>query len=139
MELGLGLKTYFSLETKDPIFINFKLIAEEARAVQKHLPPGFKLQKIRFTERDLSAEYWISYNLYYIKYPKKELAGIRRVRCEINTFVRDASGRKGVLVFCGSPLVSRHPCAANRSACCHRTTRRTCWSNWRRTTPRFTA
>ncbi len=107
MELGLGLKTYFSLETKDPIFINFKLSAEEARAVQKHLPPGFKLQKIRFTERDLSAEYWISYNLYYIKYPKKELAGIRRVRCEINTFVRDASGRKGVLVFCGSPLVSR--------------------------------
>lgn len=107
MELGLGLKTFFALETKDPIFVNFRLSAEEAAKVQKSLAPGFELQKVRFADGDPAPEYWISYNLYLIKYPKKELAGIRRARCEINTFVRDPKGRKGILVFSGSPLVSK--------------------------------
>jgi hypothetical protein len=107
MELGLGLKTYFSLETKDPIFVNFQLTADEAERVKRTLPPGFELQKIRFSQEDAEPAYWVSYNLYQIKYPKKELQGIKRSRCEINTFVRDAKGRKGVHVFCGSPLVSK--------------------------------
>jgi hypothetical protein len=107
MELGLGLKTYFSLETKDPVFVNFKLTDEEAARVRVALPPGFELQKIRFSETDSEPAYWVSYNLYQIKYPKKELQGIRRSRCEINTFVTDAKGRKGIHVFCGSPLVSK--------------------------------
>lgn len=106
MELGLGLKTFFALETTDPIFVNFKLSIEEADAVRKRLPSGFTPQKVRFTDEDPAPEYWVSYNLYLIKYPKPELAHIRRARCEINTFVTDAKGRKGILVFSGSPLVS---------------------------------
>lgn len=107
MELGLGLRTCFSLETKDPIFVNFKLSAEEAARVADSLPPGFQLRKIRFCQSDAMPEYWISYNLYELKYPKPELQNIKKVRCEINTFVEDAQGRKGVFVFCGSPYVSK--------------------------------
>jgi hypothetical protein len=107
MELGLGLKTYFSLETRDPIFVNFKLTPKEVEKVRQHLPAGLELQKVRFAEEDTEAEYWVSYNLYQIKYPKKELQSIRRSRCEINTFVRDSKGRKGILVFSGSPFVSK--------------------------------
>lgn len=107
MELGLGLRTCFSLETKDPIFVNFRLSEAEAEKVRRHLPSGFRLEKIRFCQTDESPEYWISYNLYELKYPKKELQHIHKVRCEINTFVTDPAGRKGVYVFCGSPYVSR--------------------------------
>ncbi len=106
MELGLGLKTFFALETTDPLFVNFKLSPEEADAVRECLPPGFMPQKVRFTDEDCVPEFWVSYNLYLIKYPKSELAHIRRARCEINTFVTDPKGRKGILVFSGSPLVS---------------------------------
>lgn len=107
MELGLGLRTCFSLDTKDPIFVNFKLSDEEAERVKKVLPPAFHLRKLRFVESDEEAAYWLSYNLYEIKYPKKELQHIKKVRCEINTFVEDKEGRKGVYVFSGSPYVSR--------------------------------
>jgi hypothetical protein len=107
MELGLGLRTCFSLETRNPIFVNFELSEEEARRVQQSLPSGVRLEKIRFCDHDGEPAYWISYNLYEIRYPKKELERIRKVRCEINTFVRDAEGRRGVYVFCGSPYVSR--------------------------------
>jgi hypothetical protein len=107
MEMGLGLNTYFNLETKNPIFINFKLSTDEAELVSKTLAPGFRLQKMRFTESDESSDYWLSYNFYEIKYPKKELASIKKVRCEINTFVTDSLGRKGIYVFSGSPFISR--------------------------------
>lgn len=107
MELGLGLRTCFSLDTKNPIFVNFKLSEAEAQAVQRHLPDGIRLQRIKFCESDTTAEYWISYNLYELKYPKPELQKIKKVRCEINTFVEDPDGRKGVYVFCDSPYVSR--------------------------------
>lgn len=107
MELGLGLRTCFSLETRNPIFLNFRLSDEEARAVQASLPKGFTLEKIRFCDGDENAAHWVSYNLYEIAYPKKELSHIRKARCEINTFVRDAAGRPGIYVFSGSPYVSR--------------------------------
>src|SRR4051812_37198116 len=89
MELGLGLRTCFSLETKDPIFVNFRLSPAEADRVRKSLPAGFKLCPIRFGQSDSEAHYWISYNLYELKYPKPELQHIRKARCEINTFVED--------------------------------------------------
>jgi len=107
MELGLGLRTCFPLETKDPIFVNFKLSPEEQARVQKSLPAGIRMEPVRFLEGDTEASYWISYNLYQLKYPKPELAHIRKGRCEINTFVTDAKGRKGIYVFSGSPYVSR--------------------------------
>lgn len=107
MELGLGLRTCFSLETRNPIFLNFRLSDEEARKVQASLPAGFTLRKIRFCQSDDEAAYWISYNLYEIAYPKPELRHIRKARCEINTFVTDTKGRAGVYVFSGSPYVSR--------------------------------
>lgn len=107
MELGLGLKPCFLLETKNPIFINFKLSKEEQNLVQSALPSGFRLSPIAFTREDREPHYWLSYNLYEIRYPKKELSHIRKVRCEINTFVTDQMGRTGIYVFCGSPLVSR--------------------------------
>jgi hypothetical protein len=107
MELGLGLQTCFKLDTKDPVFVNFKLSDAEAKKVSDSLPKDFQLRKIKFCETDTAAEYWISYNLYELKYPKKELAHIRKVRCEINTFVEDKKGRKGIYVFCDSPYVSR--------------------------------
>lgn len=106
MELGLGLRTCFSLETRDPIFVNFKLTPEEADRVRQALPMGFKLCPIRFAQSDGEPNYWISYNLYELKYPKKELQRIRKARCEINTFVEDRLGRKGIYVFSGSPFVS---------------------------------
>src|SRR5258705_9918464 len=107
LELGLGLRTCFSLETKNPIFLNFKLKPEEVKRVQDTLPRGWELQKIRFAQSDEAADYWISYNLYAIKYPKSELQHIKKVRCEINTFVTDPAGRRGVFVFSGSPYVSK--------------------------------
>ncbi len=107
LELGLGFRTCFSLETKDPIFLNFKLQPNEAELVQKALPQGWTLQRIRFAESDKSSDYWISYNLYAVKYPTPELQHIKKVRCEINTFVTDPAGRKGVFVFSGSPYVSK--------------------------------
>jgi len=107
MEMGLGLRTCFALETRKPIFINFKLSALEVAKVQKSLPTGFKLRPIKFTDKDLTAEYWISYNLYEILYPKKELRHIVKTRCEINTFVETPLGLKGIYVFCDSPYVSR--------------------------------
>jgi hypothetical protein len=51
--------------------------------------------------------YWVSYNVYELAYPRPEMAAIRKVRCEVNTFVTDGHGRDGVYVFCGSPFVSR--------------------------------
>ncbi len=107
MELGLGLRTCFSLETKDPLFVNFKLSPSEIEAVQKKLPRGFRLVPVRFFESDSTPNYWLSYNFYEIHYPKKELQAIKKVRCEINTFVQDDQGKKGIYVFCGSPYVSR--------------------------------
>ncbi len=107
MELGLGLRTCFSLETKNPIFVNFKLSEGEAQEVKKWLTSDVTLCKIRFCESDSTPEYWVSYNLYELKYPKKELQSVHKVRCEINTFVEDSHGRKGVFVFCGSPYVSK--------------------------------
>lgn len=107
MELGLGLRTCFTLETRNPIFVNFRLDDREADAVRRSLPPGFTLEAIRFCEGDERAAYWVSYNLYEIAYPNERLSHIRKVRCEINTFVRDAEGRAGVYVFSGSPYVSR--------------------------------
>jgi hypothetical protein len=107
MELGLGLRTCFSLDTRNPIFINFKLTEEELAKVKKQLPAGFRIQPIRFTENESESSYWISYNFYELKYPKPELAAVKKARLEINTFVLDASGRPGVFVFCDSPFVSR--------------------------------
>lgn len=107
MELGLGLRTCFSLDTQNPIFVNFKLSDEEVARVTRDLPQGYKLCPIRFTEDEPQASYWISYNFYELKYPKAELASIKKSRLEINTFVEDSQGRKGVFVFCGSPFVSK--------------------------------
>jgi hypothetical protein len=107
MELGLGLRTCFPLETRNPIFVNFRLNAAETDAVSASLPPGWRLMPIRFCESDPELQYFVSYNLYELKYPKPELQHIRKMRCEINTFVIDPKGRKGVFVFSGSPYVSR--------------------------------
>jgi hypothetical protein len=118
MELSLGLRPYFSLRTRNPIFVNFDLSETERAAVQAALPSGFTLRALRFAASDGEPRYWLSYNLYEIRYPKKEMAKLRKVRCEINTFVSDASGREGVFVFCGSPFVSREeePSAIGRVA-----------------------
>jgi hypothetical protein len=107
LELGMGIRPSFTLETRDPIFLNFKLSPPEAEQVRKTLPPGFTLDRIRFAQGDPSLEFWVSYNLYEIRYPKKELSAVRKARCEINTYVRDPQGRAGIYVFCGSPYVSR--------------------------------
>lgn len=107
MELSLGLRPLLPLETKNPIFLNFRLTEEEQRAVRRALPAGFELLPLRFFADDPEPAFWVSYNLYAIKYPRPELADVRKARCEINTFVRDAGGREGVFVFCGSPFVSR--------------------------------
>lgn len=109
MELGLGLRTCFNLETKNPIFINFKLTPNEIEEVKKALPSNFRLMPIRFMADDQAPEYWISYNFYELRYPKPELAAIKKSRLEINTFVQDANGRKGIFVFCDSPFVSKEP------------------------------
>jgi hypothetical protein len=106
LELSLGLRPAFNLATKDPAFVNFRLDAAEADAVRGVLPPGFTLCALRFAASDDEPAFWVSYNLYELRHPKKEMAHIRKVRCEINTFVRDPSGRQGVFVFAGSPLVS---------------------------------
>ncbi len=107
MELGLGLRTCFSLETKDPIFVNFKLSPDEIEKVKAVLPDGFKLLPIRFTHLDETPHYWVSYNFYELRYPKPELSAIKKSRLEINTFVEDSLGRKGIFVFCESPFVSK--------------------------------
>ena len=118
MELGLGLRPCFSLQTRDPIFLNFRLRDDEVDAVRRALPPGFTLRPLRFTAADAEPAYWVSYNLYELRYPREDMAQLRKVRCEINTFVRDADGRDGVFVFCGSPFVSREerPSAMGRVA-----------------------
>ena len=107
MELSLGLRPLLPLETRNPVFVNFRLTDAEREAVAAALPSGYELRPIRFAASDLEPAYWISYNLYAIRYPRPELASVRKARCEINTFVRDATGRVGVFVFCGSPYVSR--------------------------------
>lgn len=107
MELGLGLRTCFSLETKNPIFVNFKLTPAETEKVKAALPAGYRLCPIRFSDSDLEESFWISYNFYELKYPKPELAKIKKSRLEINTFVEDSVGRKGIFVFCDSPFVSK--------------------------------
>jgi hypothetical protein len=107
LELSMGLRTTFSLETKDPLFANFRLSAAEESLVRAALPAGFTLEPLRFTDADAAAAYWVSYNFYELKYPSKELASVRKARLEINTFVRDAEGRAGVFVFAGSPYVSK--------------------------------
>ena len=107
MELSLGLRPLLPLETRNPVFVNFRLSEEEQEAVRRTLPAGFQLMPIRFFAGEDAPAFWVSYNLYAIKYPRPELAGVRKARCEINTFVRDAEGREGVFVFCGSPYVSR--------------------------------
>ena len=107
MELGLGLRPYFGLQTKNPIFVNFRLSDAEAAAVQASLPAGFALQSIRFSSSDTEPHSWVSYNFYELGYPRPEMAAIRKIRCEVNTFVCDPEGRLGVFVFCGAPFVSR--------------------------------
>ncbi len=118
LELGLGVRPYFSLQTRDPVFVNFRLTAEETDAVRRALPAGFTLRAIRFAASDPEPAFWISYNVYELRYPRPEMARLRKVRCEINTFVRDAGGRDGVFVFCGSPFVSKEerPSAIGRVA-----------------------
>jgi hypothetical protein len=118
MELGLGLRTCFSLETRNPIFINFKLSSEEVKKVQESLPSGFSLKPMRFLGSDTQPEYWISYNIYELLYPKPELAEIKKARLEINTFVEDAQGRPGIFVFCGSPFVSKETEATFKGKMC---------------------
>ncbi len=118
MELGLGLRTCFTLETKNPLFVNFKLSPEEVAAVQKELPPDWELQKVRFTESETEPHYWISYNSYEIMYPRKELQHIRRIRLEINTFVKNPKGQCGIFVFSGSPFVSSERLATPLDAIC---------------------
>lgn len=107
MEIGLGLSNRFLLETSNPIFINFCLTPEEAKRVRAELSPGFTLQKIRFCENDPEQQFWLSYNAYELVYPKKELQSIKKIRCEVNTFVTDEHGRAGIYVFAGSPFVSK--------------------------------
>lgn len=107
MELSLGLRPYFSLRTRNPIFINFRLTSIERERVERALPSGFTLRPLRFAISDGEPAYWVSYNVYELRYPKKEMAHLRKVRCEINTFVTDGSGREGIFVFCGSPFVSQ--------------------------------
>ena len=107
MELSLGLRPLLPLETRNPVFMNFRLTEAERDEVRRALPAGFELRPLRFFADDPEPAFWVSYNLYAIKYPRPELAGVRKARCEINTFVRDAAGRDGVFVFCGSPYVSR--------------------------------
>ncbi len=118
MELSLGLRPYFALRTRNPIFINFRLTTSERESVERALPDGFTLRPLRFTISDEEPAYWLSYNLYELRYPKKEMANLRKVRCEINTFVTDRTGREGVFVFCGSPFVSQEekPTAIGRVA-----------------------
>lgn len=127
MEMGLGLRTCFTLETRDPIFLNFRLSEEEAVRVRRELPDGFTLEKIRFFEDETSPEYWVSYNLYHLEYPKKELRAIRKVRCEINTLVRGPDGRPGVYVFCDSPYVSREEKFSPLGAICDLAERTVCF------------
>lgn len=107
MELSLGLRPLLPLATRNPVFLNFRLDAGERARVQDALPPGFELLPLRFVESDAEPAFWVSYNLYAIGYPRPELAGVKKARCEINTFVRGPDGRSGVFVFCGSPYVSR--------------------------------
>lgn len=107
VELGLGLRPCFALQTRNPVFVNFRLSEAESDAVRRALPRGFTLRPLRFAASDAEPACWVSYNLYEIAYPRPEMAAVRKVRCEINTFVRDADGRDGVFVFCGSPFVSR--------------------------------
>jgi hypothetical protein len=107
MELGLGLKTFFALETRNPVFINFKLTPEDVAEVQRNLPDGWRLRAIPFTTADDTPEYWLSYNFYELKYPTPRLAHIRKARGEINTFVEDPKGKCGIFVFGDSPYVSR--------------------------------
>lgn len=118
MELSLGLRPYFSLRTRNPIFINFRLTNSERESVERTLPSGFTLRPLRFTTSDDEPAYWLSYNVYELRYPKKEMAHLRKARCEINTFVTDRAGREGVFVFCGSPFVSQEerPSAMGRIA-----------------------
>jgi hypothetical protein len=107
LELGLGLKTFFLLETESPIFIHFNLTEEETNRLKQALPKGFSLCPIRMTESQIEPRYAISYNAYRILYPKAELKDVVKARLEINTYVQDSFGRKGILVFSGSPIVSK--------------------------------
>jgi hypothetical protein len=67
MELSLGLRPYFSLRTRNPIFVNFDLSETERAAVQAALPSGFTLRALRFAASDDEARYWLSYNFYEIR------------------------------------------------------------------------
>ena len=107
MEMSLGLRPMLPLATRDPVFLNFRLSPEEREKVTRALPAGFELAALRFLTSDEEPAHWVSYNLYRIGYPRPELAAVRKARCEINTFVRDAEGREGIFVFCGTPYVSR--------------------------------
>ena len=107
MEMSLGLRPLLPLETRNPIFVNFRLDDDERAKVAAALPPGWELCALRFFESEPEPAFWVSYNLYAIRYPRPELAAVKKARCEINTFARDPSGRVGVFVFGGSPYVSR--------------------------------
>lgn len=107
MEMSLGLRPLLPLATRNPVFVNFRLDAVERARVESALPAGFELRPLRFMDGDAEPAFWVSYNLYAIGYPRPELAGVKKARCEINTFVRGPDGREGVFVFCGSPYVSR--------------------------------
>ena len=107
LELTFGLVPVFRLETRDPVFVNFRLTDREAEAIRKALPAGFTLKSLRFTSGDTEPTHWLSYNFYGIGYPNPRLASVRKTRCEINTFVCGPDGRLGIFVFAGSPFVSR--------------------------------
>lgn len=101
----MGLKAYFSLETRNPIFINFRLSSEERLKVEKDLAQGFTLQPIRLLETDPEPYYWLTLNAYNIRYPRPELKSVSKSRLEVNIYVCDAKGRKGIYVV--SPYVSK--------------------------------
>lgn len=106
MEMSLGLRPLLPLATRNPVFVNFALDDDERAKVAAALPAGYELRSLRFLASDESPRFWVSYNLYSIGYPRPELAGVKKARCEINTFVVDREGRAGVFVFGGSPYVS---------------------------------
>ena len=116
MELGLGLRTTFSFETRNPLFINFRLNTDEARTVQAKLADGFQLSSVRFMESDPEPAFWLSYNFYELKYPSPRLRRITKVRCEVNTFVEAPGGRCGIYVF--NPFVSKEQTWSPLGAVC---------------------
>lgn len=110
LELGLGLKPYFKLETLNPLFLNFKLQGDELERLRRLLPPGYEPEPLRFMESDDERHHRVSLNVYEVVSPDPRLRRLTRSRLEINAFVRDSEGSRGILVFHDSPFVSRSSC-----------------------------